>query len=147
MLGLRDFFSRQRRYEELAESMREHLEERVGELVEGGMARADAEFAAKREFGNMTQIEERSREVWQWPRVESLWADGKYAMRQAMKAPGLAAVVIITLALGIGANTTVFSIVDAVMLRPLPYAQPQRLAEVQSSGSGSFSGEDVSYPD
>jgi putative ABC transport system permease protein len=147
MLGLRDFFSRRRRYEELAESMREHLEERVGELVEGGMARADAEFAAKREFGNMTQIEERSREVWQWPRVESLWADGKYAMRQAMKAPGLAAVVIITLALGIGANTTVFSIVDAVMLRPLPYAQPQRLAEVQSSGSGSFSGEDVSYPD
>jgi putative ABC transport system permease protein len=147
MLGLRDFFSRRRRYEELAESMREHLEERVGELVEGGMARADAEFAAKREFGNMTQIEERSREVWQWPRVESLWADGKYAMRQAMKAPGFAAVVIITLALGIGANTTVFSIVDAVMLRPLPYAQPQRLAEVQSSGSGSFSGEDVSYPD
>jgi putative ABC transport system permease protein len=147
MLGLRDFFSRRRRYEELAESMREHLEERVGELVEGGMARADAEFAAKREFGNMTQIEERSREVWQWPRVESLWADGKYAMRQAMKAPGFAAVVIVTLALGIGANTTVFSIVDAVMLRPLPYAQPQRLAEVQSSGSGSFSGEDVSYPD
>src|ERR1700689_4884398 len=138
MLGLRDFFSRRRRYEELAESMREHLEERVEELVESGMARKDAEFAAKREFGNMTRIEERSREVWQWPRVESLWADGKYAMRRAMKAPGFAAVVIITLALGIGANTTVFSIVDAVMLRPLPYAQPQRLVEVQSSGSGSF---------
>jgi putative ABC transport system permease protein len=140
-------FSRRRRFEELSESMREHLSERVEELVEGGMARADAEFAAKREFGNMTRIEERSREVWQWPRIESVWADVKYALRQAMKAPGFAAVVIITLALGIGANTTVFSIVDAVMLRPLPYAQPQRLVEVQSSGMGSFSGEDVSYPD
>jgi putative ABC transport system permease protein len=96
----------------------------------------------------MTRIEEQSREVWQWPTVESVWADVKFAVRQMRKSPGFAAVVIVTLALGIGANTTVFSIVDAVMLRPLPYAQPQRLVEVQSreATAAIFSGA-VSYPD
>jgi putative ABC transport system permease protein len=128
--------------------MWEHIDERVAELVSGGMARRDAEFRARREFGNMTRIEEQSREVWQWPTVESVWADVKFAVRQMRKSPGFAAVVIVTLALGIGANTTVFSIVDAVMLRPLPYAQPQRLVEVQSreATAAIFSGA-VSYPD
>ncbi len=145
---MRNLFSRGRRYEELAESMWEHIDERVAELVSGGMARRDAEFRARREFGNMTRIEEQSREVWQWPTVESVWADVKFAVRQMRKSPGFAAVVIVTLALGIGANTTVFSIVDAVMLRPLPYAQPQRLVEVQSreATAAIFSGA-VSYPD
>jgi putative ABC transport system permease protein len=145
---VKNLFSRGRRYEELAESMWEHIDERVAELVSGGMARRDAEFRARREFGNMTRIEEQSREVWQWPTVESVWADVKFAVRQMRKSPGFAAVVIVTLALGIGANTTVFSIVDAVMLRPLPYAQPQRLVEVQSreATAAIFSGA-VSYPD
>ena len=116
MSWLRQIVSRRRRYEELSESMREHLDERVEELVEGGMARKDAEFAAKKEFGNVTQIEERSREVWQWPGVESLWADGRLAMRRLGRAPGFAATAILTLAIGIGANTAVFSVLNSVCL-------------------------------
>jgi predicted permease len=139
-------FSRRRRYSELSESVREHLSERVDELVSEGMARRDAEFRARKEFGNVARIEEQSREVWQWPRVESVWADVKFALRQMRKSPGFAAVVIVTLALGIGANTTVFSIVDAVLLRPLPYAQPERLVQVTSRQAGG-AGLSVCYPD
>lgn len=96
----------------------------------------------------MTRIEEQSREVWQWPRVESLWADVRFALRQMKKAPGFAVVVIVTLALGIGANTTVFSIVDAVVLRPLPYAHPERLVDIQSKVSTeAYLGGAVCYPD
>ncbi len=139
---------RRRRYEELGESVREHLAERIEDLVAEGVPRADAEFRAKREFGNVTRIEEQSREVWQWPRVESLWADVRFALRQMKKTPGFAVVVIVTLALGIGANTTVFSIVDAVVLRPLPYAHPERLVDIQSKVStGAYLGGAVCYPD
>ncbi|OJV40428.1 MAG: hypothetical protein BGO25_03660 [Acidobacteriales bacterium 59-55] len=79
--------------------------------------------------------------------MESILSDAKYAIRQMRKAPGFSTVVVVILALGIGANTTVFSIVDAVMLRPLPFAQPQRLVEVKASGEQHFESSDVSYPD
>jgi len=141
-------FSRRKRYNQLSESVHEHLAERVADLVAAGVPREAAEFQARREFGNVTRIEEQSREVWQWPRLESLLADVKYALRQMKKSPGFATVVIVTLALGIGANTTVFSIVDAVVLRPLPYVHPERLVEIQSRVStGEFLGGAVSYPD
>jgi hypothetical protein len=133
---VRNFFSRQRRYEELSESMREHLDERIEELVEGGMGRKEAEYAAKREFGNVTQIEERSREVWQWPRVESLWADARLAMRRLGRAPGFATTAILTLAIGIGANTAVFSVVNSVLLRPLPYPHAEQLVSLRLQAPG-----------
>ncbi len=141
-------FSRRKRYDELSESMQEHLAERIDALVREGVPREEAEFRAKREFGNVTHIEQQSREVWQWPRIESLWADVKFALRQMRKTPAFAVVVIVTLALGIGANTTVFSIVDAVVLRPLPYAHPERLVEIQSKiSTGAYLGGAVCYPD
>jgi hypothetical protein len=124
-------FSRRRRFEELSESMREHLSEKVEELVDGGMARPDAEFAARREFGNVTRIEERSREVWQWPRFESVWADLKYAVRQARRSPGFAMTAMATLALGVGANVVVFSVLNALILRPLNVPEPQSLYLVE----------------
>ncbi len=133
---MRHFFSRRRRYEELAESVREHLSERVEELVEGGMARSDAEFAARREFGSVTQIEQRSREVWQWPRIESWWADVRLAMRRLGRAPGFAATAILTLAIGIGANTAVFSVVNRVLLRPLPYPHAEQLVSLRLQAPG-----------
>jgi predicted permease len=137
-------FSRRRRFEELSESMREHLSEKVEELVDGGMARPDAEFAARREFGNVTRIEERSREVWQWPRFESVWADLKYAVRQARRSPGFAMTAMATLALGVGANVVVFSVLNALILRPLNVPEPQSLYLVEHKEHASYM---QSYPD
>jgi putative ABC transport system permease protein len=144
---LQRLFSRRRRYNELSETIREHLDEKIADLMDRGMTREEAERTARREFGNVTRIEERSREVWQWPTVESVLSDLRFAMRQLCKAPGFTIVVIAILMLGIGANTTVFSIVDAVILRPLPYAKPQQLVEVQTSQEQHYESSNVSYPD
>ena len=95
---------------------RNTLRRRTEELMEEGMSRKEAEQRARREFGNVTLIEERSREVWQWPAVESLAADLKLAFRRLGKSPGFAATVILTLAIGIGANTAVFSVLNSVLL-------------------------------
>jgi len=131
-MGWFGLFSRRRRFEELSESMREHLSEKVEELVEGGMAREDAEFAAKREFGNVTRIEERSREVWQWPTVESIWADVRFALRQLVKAPGFTVTAVLTLALGIAVNATMFSLVSAFLLPRLPGRDAKKMVVVSS---------------
>jgi hypothetical protein len=108
-LGKR-IFARKRLYAELSESMQEHLDERVDELMADGMTRRQAEQAAKREFGNVALIEQRGREVWQWPTVESIAADMKFALRRLRKSPGFAIAVILTLAIGIGANAAIFSV-------------------------------------
>jgi predicted permease len=120
-------FSRGRRYRELAESMWEHIDERVDELEREGVPRAEAEFRARKEFGNVTRLEERSREVWQWPRVESMLADVRYALRQLRRSPGFAVTAVLTLALGIGATTAIFTLVEQVMLRSLPVTKPEQL--------------------
>ena len=118
---LKEIFSPRRRYNELAESIREHLEEKAEDLMEEGLSREEAMHRARREFGNATLIEERSREVWQWPRLESVWRDGKHAVRQLRHNPGFTVTVVLTLALSIGANTAIFSIVNALLLKSLPY--------------------------
>ena len=115
MRVLNRFFGR-RRYDDLSASIQEHIEERTEELIEEGMPRAQAEQTARRAFGNVTLIQERSREEWQWPLLESILADMKFTLRRLRKSPGFAATVLLTLAIGIGANTAVFSVVNSVLL-------------------------------
>jgi predicted permease len=144
---LQQLFSRHRRYDELSESIREHLDEKIADLTDRGMTQEEAERTARREFGNVTLIEERSREVWQWPTLESIWADIKFATKQLLKSPGFTLSALLTLGLGIGANAAVFSIIYAVMFRPLPYAHPERLVSIQSRITTGGTGSDlVSYP-
>jgi predicted permease len=136
MQWLTRLFSRHRRYGDLAVSIREYLEERTEELIDDGMSREEAARAARLEFGNVTQITERSREAWQWPTLESIWADVKHACLRLGKAPGFAATVILTLAIGIGANTAVFSVLNSVLIKPLPYPKAEELVGVWLTAPG-----------
>ena len=133
MSWLSQLLSRRRRYNDVALSIQEHITERTEDLIDGGMAPAQARQMARREFGNVGLIEERSREVWQWPTAESVIADIRYAMRQLIKAPGFTATAVITLSLGIAVNSTMFSLVSAFLLPHLPGHEPQ-------SDGGSFVG-------
>jgi len=130
MNWLTRWHSRSRRYDELSESIREHLDEKIADLMDRGMTREQAENNARREFGNVTNIEERSREVWQWPTLESVWADVKYAIRQLTKSTAFATTAMLTLALGIGATTAIFTLVHAVLLKSLPVVKPSELYRV-----------------
>lgn len=132
---LQQVLSRRRRYNELSESIREHLDEKVADLINSGMTREQAEYAAHRDFGNVALIEEHSREVWQWSLLESIWADIQFAFRQLRKSPGMAVLAILTLALGIGANTAMFTVIESVLLRPLPYTQSNRMISIGGSTS------------
>src|ERR1700691_1165309 len=136
MHRFKPLFSRRRRYHELHESIQEHIEEKIEDLVEDGMSRENAEQAARRQFGNVSLIEERSREVWQWTRWESFLADLKCAVRQLLRTPGFTVTVIFTLALSIGANTAIFSIVNALMLKSLPYPHPERMGTIYTRVTG-----------
>ena len=130
---LGQLLSRGRRYHEVSESIREHLDEKIADLMDHGMRREEAERSARREFGNVTLIEERSREVWQWHTLESIWADGRFAFRQLWKAPGFTLTAILTLSIGMAATVAIFQFVDSALIRPLPYVEPSRLVQVFES--------------
>jgi predicted permease len=130
-------------YDDLSEEIRLHIEERAEQLMGEGMSAEEAQRKARVAFGNRTVLEERSREVWQWPTLESIWADARFALRQLRKSPGFTITAVLTLTLAIGANAVVFGVLNALILRPLNVPQAESLFIIQH-------GSDVashSYPD
>lgn len=137
MSWIERIFHRRRLNDELSEELREHIEEKTEQLMRlENLSRAEARQAALRAFGNPALIETRSREVWQWPRLESLLADLKLAFRRLSRSPGFAVTVLLTLAIGIGANTAVFTVVESVLLKPLSYQHSDRLVGVWYKAPG-----------
>jgi len=133
MNWMKQLFTRRRRYDDLSVSIQEHLEEKIDELMEDGLSREEATHTARREFGNVTLMEERGREAWQWPTLESIWADVRFALRQMRKSPGFAITVILTMALGIGANTAIFTLIHAILMKSLPVSDPKSLYRIGDS--------------
>ncbi len=136
MPSLSRLFGRRRRYDDIGISIQEHIEERVDELEAEGLPRREAEQRARREFGNVALIKERSREVWQWSALESILADARLALRRLRRSPGFAFTVLLTLAIGIGTNTAVFSVIENILLKPLPYPDSGRLVALWLDAPG-----------
>jgi len=119
-----------RRKSDLAEEIETHLVLAVADRIERGESPADARAAAMREFGNLPMVADATRDQWGWLRLELLMHDIRYALRQLRKAPGFTLTVAITLALGIGANTAIFTLVHGILLSSLPVNDPSRLYRI-----------------
>jgi predicted permease len=117
---------RKRMLEDLDRDIRDHIERETQEQIERGMSPEDARSAALRKFGNVTQVKEETREIWITVWLDQLWEDIRFGLRMLRKSPGFTAVAALTLAFGIGANTYIFSIVDALVFRPIEFPDPGR---------------------
>jgi len=121
------FWPRRRRNEELTEEIQGHLTLAEREAMASGKSLKEAQHAARREFGNVAVAEEVTRDAWGSRWIAEMLQDVRYGVRNMLRTPGFTAVTILTLALGIGANTAIFSVVNAVLFRSLPYHDAGRL--------------------
>src|SRR5215510_727086 len=139
---------RRSRLDDISDEIRSHIEEKTDALVAAGMSRADAELAARRAFGNVMKLQETARDVWRFASfVDNLIGDTRHALRGLVNRPGYSIAVILTLALGIGANAVVFALVNAVVLRPLPYPNADRLISLSTVSDEGRVLQDVVYDD
>jgi hypothetical protein len=139
------FSRRKRMMEDLDQDIRDYIERETQDNIERGRPPDEARYAALRKFGNVTRVREETWEVWSFVWLEELWHDVRFGVRQLRRNPGFTAVAVLTLALGIGANTAIFALMDTVILRRLPVEKPGELFQVQvgsaDEGGGGGGGE------
>jgi hypothetical protein len=138
---------RKRKLMDLDRDIRDHIERETQVNIERGMPPEIARFAALRKFGSVRRVKEQTREVWSTVWLEQLMQDVRSGARMLRKSPGFTAVAVLTLALGIGANAAIFSLVDALYLKPLPVSHSEELLRIYAQGPSGGYGAGFSDPE
>src|SRR5690242_13933671 len=138
-LKLQTLFRRSRTTQRLNDEIQFHLDQQIAENLASGMSPAEARHAAMRAFGNSTILKEQTRDTWGWTWLEQIGRDLRYAMRTLSRTPTFTAVAVLVMALGVGANTTLFTVVRSVLLKPLPFKDPEQLVMLyEQSADGKY---------
>src|SRR3954454_13968240 len=132
--------------DEVRRELEFHVEQQIGAFVAQGMPRAEAERKARLQFGGIAQVNETCRELRRWRLLDELRDDLRFAVRLARRTPVLTATTLLALAIGIGASSTIFAVVNGMLLKPLPYSDPDRLVMVWNLSPGDGGTENTISP-
>jgi len=141
------FVTRRRRTRDLDDEMRLHIELRAADNRRRGLAVDEAAYAARRRFGNPLKLREEARDMWGFSALERAAGDLRYAVRQVLRRPAWTLMVVATLALGVGANTSIFTLIDTMLFKPASWSQPGRLVWIEAESGRSNRRRRVSYPE